>query len=53
MMTTSSSDVDIRSAYEKNIAGYLTKPVDLNDVMSTFENLKNYWKIINFPPPKD
>lgn len=50
MMTTSSSDTDIRSAYQKNIAGYLTKPVDLNDVMSTFETLKKYWEIIKLPP---
>lgn len=51
MMTTSSSDKDIRSAYEMNIAGYLTKPVDLDQVMNTFKTLKNYWEVISFPPP--
>lgn len=49
MITTSSDTDDIRNAYNQNIAGYIIKPVDLNEFEKLFKTLEDYFKICVFP----
>lgn len=49
MITTSSDTDDIRNAYDHNVAGYIIKPVDLNDFEKLFKTLEDFFKICVFP----
>ena len=49
MITTSSDIDDIRNAYDHNVAGYIIKPVDLNDFEKLFKTLEDFFKICVFP----
>ena len=50
VLTTSSQEVDITAAYQKNIAGYMTKKNAGRDFLSLFRMLAEYWSIVIFPP---
>ncbi len=49
VLTTSNDDSDRQEAYSYNIAGYILKPVDINQFESTFQVLSNFWKICEWP----
>ena len=43
VLTTSDVERDIVASYQLQAAGYLTKPVDLNQFTQAIANLGNYW----------
>jgi len=45
MMTTSNDDSDRTEAYRYNVAGYIVKPVDIQQFESTFQTLGGFWRI--------
>ena len=45
MMTTSNDDGDRTEAYRYNVAGYILKPVDIQQFESTFQTLGGFWRI--------
>lgn len=49
MLTTSDTDKDVFQAYQKNVAGYIVKPVQLNSLFEIVKNLGMYWSILRFP----
>jgi CheY-like chemotaxis protein len=49
VMTTSNDDADRAEAYRLNVAGYILKPVDINQFETTFQILANFWKICEWP----
>ncbi len=49
VLTTSNDDSDRKEAYQYNIAGYILKPVDINQFETTFQILSNFWKICEWP----
>jgi len=49
IMTTSNDDVDRREAYSYNVAGYVIKPVDIQQFENTFQILHAYWKLCEWP----
>lgn len=49
MVTTSNDDADVRAAHELNVAGYILKPVDIQQFENTFRILGTYWQLCEFP----
>lgn len=49
VLTTSNDDADREEAYKYNVAGYILKPVDINQFENTFQVLSNFWKICEWP----
>jgi CheY-like chemotaxis protein len=49
MVTTSNDDQDVRNAHAYNVAGYILKPVDIQQFENTFKILGSYWQICEFP----
>jgi CheY-like chemotaxis protein len=49
VMTTSAADEDRECAYEKNIAGYVVKPVSGEGFTAAISALESYWRAIEFP----
>lgn len=43
MLTTSSSQKDINSAYESHCNSYVQKPLDMNDFLSAIVKIENFW----------
>jgi len=43
VLTTSTSPKEIMSAYEKNVAGYIIKPVRFSDFVEAMKEIENYW----------
>ena len=43
VLTTSSSDREIREAYQRHCSGYLIKPVGFADFVKTVQGLEDYW----------
>ena len=43
VLTTSDTDQDIRTSYQKGAAGYITKPVDIDQFIEAIRQLDNYW----------
>ena len=43
VLTTSSSDREIREAYQRHCSGYLIKPVGFADFVKTVQALEGYW----------
>jgi DNA-binding NarL/FixJ family response regulator len=43
MLTTSSTEKDIRESYKNQANCYIVKPVDVNDYMNTIEEVKDFW----------
>lgn len=43
MLTTSSSDFDIKKAYEKYANCYIVKPVDVNDFIKVIAKIEDFW----------
>jgi CheY-like chemotaxis protein len=52
ILTTSTSDEDLRQAYSNHVNSYLTKPLSFDDLQKTVEEIKTYWFELNqFPKP--
>ncbi len=49
ILTTSNDAHDIVNAYQEQVAGYIIKPVDLNEFERTVKVLEDFWKICVFP----
>lgn len=43
MLTTSSSNNDIKKAYDNHVNSYMTKPSDTEDYQEVITNIQNYW----------
>ncbi len=43
MLTTSSSDRDIRSSYQMGASTYVQKPLSFDGLIRTIQGIKNYW----------
>ncbi|WP_348824887.1 response regulator [Flavobacterium aestuarii] len=46
MLTTSSSENDIKKAYKNHVNSYITKPSDTEEYYDVITNIKNYWFFI-------
>lgn len=52
MLTTSSSEKDISSAYKNYANCYITKPVDLDKFLQIVNAIEDYWiSIVRLPKP--
>lgn len=49
VLTTSDSERDKLDAYERNIAGYILKPVTYDAFVQTMEHVLTYWSLQEFP----
>lgn len=50
IMTMSSSEEDIRNAYDLHVNSYITKPVDLYSFMNMFKTMEDYWfRVVKLP----
>lgn len=49
VMTTSNEDNDKISAYNLNVAGYVLKPLSMDQFMNVVSTLNNYWKLCEYP----
>lgn len=49
VLTTSKADEDMVMAYEKHIAGYMTKSAINRDFMGAIGLLEHYWRIVELP----
>ncbi len=43
ILTTSTSDSDLKKAYSNNVNSYLIKPLSFDDLKKTVEEIKRYW----------
>jgi len=43
MLTTSSSEKDIKDSYKGNANCYITKPVDLTKFIQVIQSIENFW----------
>jgi CheY-like chemotaxis protein len=49
VMTTSNEDQDKVNAYNLNVAGYILKPISMENFISAVAILKSYWKLCEYP----
>jgi DNA-binding NarL/FixJ family response regulator len=47
-MTTSKDERDLADAYELNVAGYLIKPISLENYTNIVSTLNDFWKLTEF-----
>ena len=50
VLTSSSEDRDVRTAYQLHANSYIVKPVDFNKFMDVAAQIELYWCLINHPP---
>lgn len=50
VLTTSSDNKDILSAYELGVNSYIVKPVDFEKFIEVAANIELYWNVLNEPP---
>lgn len=50
VLTTSTSDEDLKKAYSYHVNSYLTKPLSFDDLHKTVEEIKKYWLEWNLYP---
>ncbi len=50
ILTTSSEESDVKSAYALGANSYIVKPVDFNKFQSVVQQVELYWNVINEPP---
>lgn len=53
VLTTSDVERDIVASYHLGAAGYITKPVDLEQFLAAVRQLGNYWFVLTRLPRKD
>ncbi len=49
IVTTSNDDKDRMDAYQRNVAGYILKPVDISQFENTFKVLGEFWMLCELP----
>jgi len=49
MLTTSNEERDIVAAYDFNVAGYILKPVDIDDFIKAISAMDMYWSLCQLP----
>lgn len=49
MLTTSSSEADIRDAYNNHANCYITKPLDFNNFFDLIRTLEDFWMTVKLP----
>ncbi len=49
VLTTSGDERDIIAAYKLNVAGYILKPVELDNFIQALATLDLYWSLIEMP----
>ncbi|WP_454803956.1 response regulator [Mucilaginibacter phyllosphaerae] len=52
MLTTSSSEADIHSAYKHHANCYITKPIDISEFMIVISKIEDFWTNIVSMPSK-
>jgi len=50
VLTSSSEDRDVQTAYQLHANSYIVKPVDFNKFMDVAAQIELYWCLINHPP---
>jgi CheY-like chemotaxis protein len=50
VLTTSSEDSDIQSAYQLGANSYIVKPVDFEKFQEVAAHIELYWCVLNSPP---
>lgn len=51
ILTTSSADMDIMESYKNHASCYITKPVEVNDFLTTVSKIENFWiQLVKLPP---
>jgi len=50
VLTTSSEDVDIKTAYDLGANSYIVKPVDFDKFIEVAGQIELYWTVLNVPP---
>ncbi|MDX5445173.1 MAG: response regulator [Zoogloeaceae bacterium] len=50
MLTSSSENVDLRTAYELGANSYIVKPVDFGKFMEVAEQIELFWCVLNKAP---
>lgn len=50
VLTTSTSDEDLKKAYSNHVNSYLTKPLNFEDLHKTVKEIKRYWLERNRSP---
>lgn len=51
ILTSSSEDADIETAYQLGANSYIVKPVDFEKFFEVAAHIDLYWNVINIPPP--
>lgn len=49
ILTTSKDELDLAKAYDKYAAGYIIKPVDTDDFVTTMTVVSDYWSLCEHP----
>jgi CheY-like chemotaxis protein len=49
VMTTSNEDKDKVDAYNLNVAGYILKPLSMDQFIEAVSKLNSYWKLCEYP----
>jgi CheY-like chemotaxis protein len=49
ILTTSSEESDVKTAYELGANSYIVKPVDFDKFQSVVQQVELYWNVINEP----
>jgi CheY-like chemotaxis protein len=50
VLTSSSEDADVKSAYQLGANSYIVKPVDFNKFIEVASQIELYWILLNTPP---
>ena len=50
ILTTSSEESDVKSAYALGANSYIVKPVDFDKFQRVVQHVELYWNVINEPP---
>ena len=51
VLTTSARDADVRAAYRGQAAGFVTKPVALDDFLQAIAAIEGFWlSVVRYPP---
>lgn len=50
VLTTSSEDRDVETAYKHGANSYILKPVDFDKFLDVTEQIELYWTVLNKPP---
>ena len=50
VLTTSSNDSDVRSAYELGVNSYILKPVEFDKFVEVASQIEVYWNLLNIRP---